>query len=354
MSLKPDNTIQKILISTTSRLLGEYESDDLLITHAWPSEEICLGHRLEENPVSRSSYIVAFRTVKTKKKDKFIPDYSYVGGLICSFLAVLYGKRFDCHGLTEGSGFYNTPNLNAYSTICNHHLTINSHQPRKCFFIPLNLVYVSILEKLLTDPSIDKAFLSKFEAGCKFYLQALQNAEFEPEIAYLHLITSWEIISSFFSYKKEDLINENMLKNLDEIRQELKNGQKVANCVSSNLFSIKRRFVKSLLSSVDNDFFKNHETSGEYGFFQPNDFEKRIGAAYDLRSKYVHTGVSFGRWIKPKTRNEDIQFGKPIVDDKEYAKILAKAPTFSGLERVVRYCLLKFLNTNGFEIPNIA
>lgn len=34
--------------------------------------------------------------------------------------------------------------------------------------------------------------------------------------------------------------------------------------------------------------------------------------------------------------------GKPIVPDKEMAKVLALAPLFSGLERVIRYVLLTF------------
>ncbi len=33
--LKPDETIHKILISTTSRMVGEFVSDDILISHAW-------------------------------------------------------------------------------------------------------------------------------------------------------------------------------------------------------------------------------------------------------------------------------------------------------------------------------
>ncbi len=348
--LRPDKTIHKVLISTTSRLVGEYESNAILISHAWQHSNNRNGiTREEESPVSRNAFIVAF---KIESEDKLvIPDYSPVGDLICSFLSVLYGKRFDNHGLTEGSGFFNIPNLSAYNSMCNHRLVFNNHQPRKCLPVPLNLEHVLTFERLFTDQAIDNNFRSTFEAASKFYLQAIQTSEVEPEIAYLHLITAGEIISGNFTYDSADLLDEVMSKNIYAIREHLDNGEKIANQIMSRVLSIKRRFVKSLSSLIDGDFFKHHELETEYGFFKPEDFQMRIGAAYDLRSKYVHTGVPFGSWVKPQRRNGDIQFGKPVVEDKEYAKILARAPTFCGLERIIRYCLLRFLESNGFDLP---
>jgi hypothetical protein len=35
MSLKPAETVERILISSTSRFIAEYESDGVVITHAW-------------------------------------------------------------------------------------------------------------------------------------------------------------------------------------------------------------------------------------------------------------------------------------------------------------------------------
>lgn len=351
-SLRPNKSIHKILVSTTSKLVGEYESSVILISHAWQHSNNRNGiTREEESPISRNALIVAF---KIESEDKVvIPDYSPVGDLICSFLSVLYGKRFDNHGLTEGSGFYNIPNLSTYNNICNHKLVFNNHQTRKCLPVPLNLEHVVTFERFFTGETIDLKFKSTFEAASKFYLQAIQNSEVEPEIAYLHLITAGEIITEYFTYKNEDLLDEVMAKNIKAIREGLDNGEKIANQIMSRVLLIKRRFVKSLSLLIDNEFFENHELETEYGFFNRDDFHMRIGAAYDLRSKYVHTGVPFGMWVKPQRRNTDIQVGAPVVEDKEYAKILARAPTFCGLERIIRYCLLRFLESNGIELPEI-
>jgi hypothetical protein len=102
-----------------------------------------------------------------------------------------------------------------------------------------------------------------------------------------------------------------------------------------------------LSSFIDDDFFKGTEADSEWCQLKPDDFQKRIGASYDLRSQYVHTGVSFGRWIEPRHDHAEIQTGKPVVSDKNFAKAIALAPTFIGMERVIRHCLIKLLMLNS-------
>lgn len=67
MTLHPSEGMTKILLSTTSRFVGEYAFDHFLLTHAWPSghsqAEGNLGHT--ENPMSRNYYVL---TVKTPPK----------------------------------------------------------------------------------------------------------------------------------------------------------------------------------------------------------------------------------------------------------------------------------------------
>lgn len=348
--LQPDETIHKILISTTSRMVGEFVSDNVLISHAWPKFTNSSGViRMEENPVSRAGFIVAFQTEPYRKKPGIvIPDYSPVGEIACSYLSVLFGKRFDCHGLVEGSGFYNTPDLTAYNSICNPKLPFNTHRQRSCFKIPLNLSNFSPLSRIFTGSHINPSFQTKLNAACKFYMQALQNAEYEPEVAYLHLITSGEILAGFFEYEKEEILDQQILGVLNTIQSGLDNGEGIARQISNRLLGIKKCFVKSLCSLVDHRFFEARESDVEFGYFKPDLIERSIGAAYDLRSKYVHTGVPFGNWIQPRGHHTDLQLGRPVVSDRDFAKTLAKAPTFLGLERFIRYCLLSFMVSNGF------
>ena len=349
--LRPNETIHKALISTTSRLVGEYESDSILIDHAWPDFSNHFGFaRYYENPASRSAFIVVFQTEPYEKgPGVVVPNYSSMGELVCSYLSLIYGKRFDNHGLIESNGIYQIPDLSMYTSLSNPRLPFNSHRERKCFGVPLDLSQFSVVSRIVSGTGLDQKLLHRLNTACKFYMQALQNAETDYEASYIQLIMSGEIIAQHFDYRKEDLLDKEMLKILKRIEKHLDDGNKVAKQVSNRVSAIKRRFVKSISCLIDNEFFLSRESDSEHGFFKAADFPRRIGAAYDLRSKYVHTGVPFGRWIGPGGSLEDIQTGRPIVEDKEYAKVLAKAPTLVGLERVIRYCLLKFMISNGFQ-----
>ena len=350
--LRLDETVQKILISTTSRMVGEYENKGIVITHAWPSfYDSSATFRMFETPLSRSGFIIAFETRPIEKRPGVvIPNYTPMGENICAYLSVLFGKRFDCHGLVEGTGFYQIPDLTTYTRICNPRLPFNSHEERSCFPVPLKIDQFSLIERIFTDTTIDAMLMSRLNAICKLYMQALQNAEYDPEVAYLHLITAGEILSSFFEYSKEEMFDEQTLEDLDTIRNKIEDGDKVAKRISSRFSTLKKAFVRSLCSLLDDSFYVIEKSEKNFVHFKSENIDKNIGAAYDLRSKYVHTGVSFGMWIGTSRDRGDLQLGKPVVDDSEFAEILQKAPKFAGLERLLRYCILKFMSSQGLLV----
>ncbi len=351
--LRPAETVQKLVISTTSRLVGSYERDDLAVMHAWG--DLFTSHhatrvRTEEGPASRSAYVLAFRTDPIAKTPGTpVPDYSPTGEVICSYLAVLFGKRFDSHGLIEGSGFFHLPDLSAFGHLSNHMLPHNSHAPRIDFPVPLNLVELSRIERLL-DGAADERFMSTFRGATKFYLRALQSAEEDPEVAYLHLITAGEILSNFTERKKDELLDPVTLQALQEVASGMPGGPRLARFLCSRLRQVKRRFIETLVELVDPEFFGRSESREPFGRFSADRFRDAVSSAYDLRSRYVHTGVSFGRWVSHWIH--EVQVGRPRVPDRKLAGILAKAPTFTGLERVIRYCLLRFAGAHGvYTLP---
>ncbi len=354
--LQPTPTVYKILVSSTSRLVGEYTKADLVIKHAWPlNQQSTVGMRLQETPISRFAYVLAFNTPPQKKEPgAVVADYTHVGETICGYLSLLFGKRFDCHGTIEGNGLYRVPDLTAYNTICDPQLPFNSHTQRQCFPVVLNLEQFSSIDAVIGGPDVQDTLWKRLSAACKFYMRALQTAESNPEIAYLHLITSGEILSSFFNFSETERLDEETLKTLEIIRKELSNGDRLAARLSDRLSAVKRSFVKSLTSLLDDDFFTTSESGEPFAQFRREDIETNIGAGYDLRSKYVHTGEPFGDWIRPMPNKWDIQVGQPVVQSREFRKVLGRAPTFPGLERLMRYCLLKFMLGRGvlkFDVP---
>lgn len=304
---------------------------------------------MEEGPASRNAFVFAFRTEPIAKAPGTpVPNYAPTGELICSYLAVLFGKRFDNHGLIEGSGFFHLPDLSAFGHLSNHMLPHNSHAPRLDFPVPLNLVELSRIERLM-DGAADARFLSTFRGAAKFYLRALQSADSDPEVAYLHLITAGEILSNFRE-RKDALLDAETRQALQEITSGMPRGSRIARFLSGRLRQVKRKFVDTLVELVDAEFFGRSQSLDALGRFSAETFSDAISSAYDLRSRYVHTGVSFGNWVSYWIH--EVQVGKPVVPDKKLAAILAKAPTFTGLERVIRYCLLRFASAQGAYGPS--
>lgn len=348
-SLELDETVQKMLISTTSWLVGQYDVNGIAINHAWPNIFNPNEHlRMQESPISRCGFVLVFRTPQLDKEPGVvIPDYSPTGERICAYMSILYGKKFDCHGLLEGTGLYHIPNLSQWGSVHNPSLPFNSHSERKCFPMPLKLDSLSKIRKAIDADSDQREIVDKLDAVCRHYMQSLQSVEDNPEVAYLNLITAGEILSGCFDYSKKELLDDQTRKDLRVIAKTAVGGEKIGKRLLNRFACIRRRFVTSLSRLLDEEFFSSSECEMGFGQFKPDDMAKRIAAAYDLRSTYVHTGVRFGSWIRLGRHNEDLQPGQPVVEDKEFGRILYRAPTFAGLERLIRYCSLRYMQGIG-------
>ena len=346
MPLRLDDTVQRYLLSTTSRVVGEFASEHLLITHAWPGKYSVRGSsRWEPGPASRTTFVASFRTPPIERAPGVIvPDYSYVGDILIPILSLLFGKRFDQHGLIEGSGRFLIPDLSHFDNLCNPRLPQNSHSVREDYPTPLDLrEFRRIMPLWATDPPvIDARFFNTFSSAAKFYHQALVNFDSDPEVAYLHLITAGEIVSNFRAFDPESLLDEQTRLHLASIRGGLTDGDAIARHLHGRLRQIKRRFRLTLEQLVDSDFFSRSECTQAYGRLEASNFSKRIAAAYDLRSQYVHSGESFGDYVRAHGEtNAEVQKGLPRHHNRDLAKTLQLAPTLIGMERIVRYCLLR-------------
>jgi hypothetical protein len=357
MDLRPNRAVQKVLISSPSRLYGEYQSPDLLITHAWrglPSHKTPPTERLGEGP--RNAFVCAFET-SPEEPGPGVPVqfFSGYGEHVCLCLAVLFGKRFDSHGLLENGGMFLMPDMRVYNQPSASWLPQNTKDPRIDYAVPLNLVELSRIRGLLVGEHASQKAARTFTGAGKFYLQALQSIEHDPEVAYLHLITAGEILSNFVQYPKEELLDDTTKKLMGELRA-MPDGCKLATHVEGKLRSIKKRFVRTITDLVDPAFFTRTQSSVPFAAFKKEDFAEKIKAAYDLRSRYVHTGVPFGMWVAtPLVAGAEVMLGSPVLDDRELVKVVSRAPSYTGLERVIRYCLLRFAEANDlYSAPAVV
>jgi hypothetical protein len=344
-SLKPEKGIIKILISSPSGFGSEYvdENTGLIVTQAW-NQNNEISKRRTGGPAFRTAYIIAFRSLPDMQ------DYTPVGELICSCLSVLFGKRFDCHGIVEGVGEFYVPNLSTYYQLLFPDYPQNSIYPRNSLRIPLDLSEIHRIDGLFNRKN-DRFFLT-FTAAAKFYWNALKSFEDDPEIAYLHLITVGEILSNYYESRRDNLLDENTIKYFAEIENKLENGKKIVKYLKGKLFQAKKGFTKTICNLINNEFFLTTDGIQDVPWlrFKPDDFEKRIGAAYDLRSRYVHSGSQFGKIISNPV--SDLIMGIINTGDDKLDKIINISPSYFGLERVIRYCLLQFAQNNGVDIDS--
>jgi hypothetical protein len=347
VTLRPAKTVQRVLISSTAHLVGDYDAGDFLLTHAWPDSSE-LTARLFPGPASRNAFIFSYTTQVDSRS-------SSIEELICPVLSVLFGKRFDSHGFMQDSGHFRVPDLSQYSQFCDHHLPQNSQVPRADFPVPLNLEEVGRIRSLVVEGDALPRATRVLQGGAKFYCQALQNAEHDPEVAYLHLVTAGEILSEGCEFDGDQFLDGKTRNVLARIREQMPDGAEVAKFVASRLLQIRRRFVETIVHLVDADFFARTEAREPFAGLQAQSFAASIAAAYDLRSQYVHTGIPFGRWISPRSNamKSELQMGLPMVKPKDYQRILKRAPTFIGLERVIRYALLRFAQSSGAYIDSV-
>ncbi len=355
MTLGLDETIQRILISTTSRFFGAYEGEDVAVDHAWPSMNDQSGAlRWEPSPISRSTYMLSFRTEPlVKKPGVVIPNYEYVGDVVAAAMAVLFGKRTDNLGAVEMTGRFVMPRTGDMPWVSHPELAFNSHAVRANFPIPLNLVELRRLRPILEENELDEdhaAAIRAFHGAARFYQRALQAAERDPEVGYLHLITCGEILSNAQVIEPDTLLDDAARALLGRIETEMAEGRKASAFVRGRLRQIKRRYLATFERLIDASFFERGEAKEAYEELRVGDFARAMSAAYDLRSRFVHTGVAFGHWIAPRRGNAARQVGKPVVEDKEMSAILERAPTFAGLERITRYALLRFGETIGIDL----
>lgn len=350
-ALKPDRDVAKFLISSTCPLNGTYDSPHLLISEAMPGLGDRTAHLRQRHMTgAHYAFTLVFRTPAADQGGVIIPQYDHVAEMMCGYLSVLYGKRFDLLGAVESSGLFGLPNLRAMDTHADPAFATNSTRPRADFGFQLDLAEIRRLTGLMFGEGGTTTNATVFRGASKFYMRAVQTAEVDIEIAYLHLITAGEILAAAVEIPENLLIAPQTQTYLRKIETEMREGEIIAGTLKRQAGSIKRRFVEAFLSLTDEAFFERSEASQRYAALNKATYRKVLGAAYDLRSRYVHSGESFGSWIYPRGSGvEEIQSGRPVIKDKDFAKTLATAPTYSGLERVVRYGLLRFSERLGVQ-----
>ncbi|MGF2682407.1 hypothetical protein ACQUFR_06135 [Acinetobacter johnsonii] len=342
----PRRDITKFLISTPSSFSGICTSENYYLIEANDNHRKTSYSARTDERIFRQYLELAVETPEYDGKSLIIPDYTHISDNFCIAMSVLFGKRFDSHGLLQQHGRGYVPVMDGGNEIYNKNLCFNSLEPRSNYRVSLDLANFKKIQKVIFEQEENlKPAQEAFLYAGRFYAQSLRQVETSPEIAFLSLITVGEILSSYFKYPIKELIDQDTVRLLTELRQIENIGEKLAKKVEKKLGGISEAFCKYFLECLDDDFFNNPEAKNAYEQLKKEDIKQRLKAAYNIRSVFVHTGKFHSNWMSVNHfhNNEEVINGNPVIGSKETEKMIKRSPTFLGMERIMRYGLLMFL-----------
>jgi hypothetical protein len=366
VSLKPDNFTYTLILASPANFPGEIGSEHFYLTHAWP--DFSSGdYEMDPNSrYSRNFFALTFREPELSPEEEREcnpPHYAFVGDYFSVFLSLYFGKRFDNLGFHLDNGHYRLPDLQLARPRKSSQALPFTPNPRKDLAIPLRLdeatPLVPILDSIFGDvhrdisraDSLSDDLIRAFTAG-RFYQQALQAYDSDPEFAFLNLVNAGEVLVSGLPFEESELKDECLTTVLAEIDAKLEPA--TAQRIRKKFFGqISRRFRKGLAKLLNPAFFSGSESTRDFLRLKPENVEKRLQAVYDLRSIFLHEGRRFGGFVISGPDHEEISLGPAAYGDSDWKKLTAKVPTLAGLERVIRFCLLRFVHQRASALHSL-
>jgi hypothetical protein len=348
-----DKFTYKMAISTPAHFTGQILTDSFWLTGAHPLHKNNIEIFDISGRFSRNFFVLTFRDRRPSEEDEKIrqpPYYGWVGDYFCVFLSVYFGKRFDNLGFFQTNGSHSIPDIPPSKLRKLTDALPTNSRPRKDLEIKLALheskplfpILEAVFLEINKQTSVSKDLELAYAAGSS-YLQALQLFESDPEHAFLSLINAGEVIINGLEFAEDEIYDKDTQELLAEIKQQL--GDVKAKRVRERFFQIRRKFRVGLSRLVNKSFFEGSESQDDSHKFKPEDFDVRIAAAYDLRSHYLHAGKRFEEWVTIFDHwNAEVCIETPFYGDAEWKKLIARIPTLVGMERVIRFCLLRFMH----------
>lgn len=355
MALSVDPLIARALISTPSRLVGELTTDDLACQIVFQLDEVAWYTQISENPYSRHYYLLSYNKSEDFVRRLAVPSITLSDGTVKytdalpqmfrDLAAIWFGKRFDDHGLVMYESILQMPDLSDLPASKYFRYSPFNYKQRADLKVQLNLGAMQPALKLLYAEEFQDRLdvLHVSWRAVEFYGRALRTFESDPELSFVEFIIALEVIASSIEIPDDELYDEQLRNDLNAIEKTL--GPNVATRIRSRLFQLRRR-IAYITGELLNDCFFDASEAEELYRLTRDSVKSRIMAAYDVRSTYVHSGAAFGFWFRIHIggENGEVNVGSPILpaSHREFQNTLSKIPTFVGLERMVRYIILRF------------
>ena len=298
----------------------------------------------QPGPFSCSYYVVSSTHEEHGEHDGVaFPSYLINAELIADLASVWFGKRFDVHGTLQEHGNFFIPALWANQPVAYPDAGPFSHKPRQDLKIALTWDTFRPPFEFFKKYRRGNSVIGTFWRATRFYARALRSFDNDPEVAFFHLIAAIEMLAAGMDFAEAQIFDTETLEILKCIREGLRDGEHVEKIVRNRLRQLRRKVSLCAIELTNDNFFEGSEAKHPAERLSKEDLFDRIKAAYDLRSRYAHTGADIGGWLNILLAfNEEIQLGQPVMEDRKLARLIGKAPTLAGLERLVRFMTLRF------------
>lgn len=131
-------------------------------------------------------------------------------------------------------------------------------------------------------------------SGAAFYQQGLTLFSDRPHLSFSLLISSLESLLPLIDYTEQELFDPDLLADFGAISSQAKYGELIVERLKNRMYQVRRKCGAFVAKTLDRQFYDRHESSEAFFSVKPDRIDARIKAAYDLRSRFLHTGRSHG------------------------------------------------------------
>jgi hypothetical protein len=180
--------------------------------------------------------------------------------------------------------------------------------------------------------------------ACYHYARALREFGIDEEMVFIRLVSAIEAVIKWTKLQeRDDLFNGKHFN--DIIRSEALSNQERREL--KKLFDVRKtqlRF-KRFIEYYSKGFFKGGNFKAPHTRIRKADLNKTLDAIYSSRSKYLHEGETMYLSMPMRGGDKwdtDPTFGM-VIDNRQFPGD-QKMPYSSFFQRLVRHCLLEFIN----------
>ena len=341
--IRPRAEIHRALLHTPCPLRGGYGGGDaaasLTLDIAWPQDR--------DSVRELNHFVLSLaRASEREMGDLRVREpWDWLAVHCANLMSLAYGKRVELLGMISSGGTFSVTRAAGADYGVPHHPFISNRPrvdrapcppgPRDTFNLAAADTILWVLEELENES------VWPLLTATDFYAHALRTYRSDPDSAYLSLVTAGEILADAEQPDPEPFFGEQAREFLEAL-QTAKVDEKWQTYARKNLFASTARFVGVLRTALDDEFFERTEAHTDTPPFRitKDKIDKALRATYGVRSLLSHAGIRISNWLHADQFYE-VPIGRPVMSDQRAAKALESCLTILGLERVVRYALLR-------------